>query len=200
MRKLNLNLMVVSLAMFGFSFIAAACSGNESGEASKPGNKEVHNVVSEASKEQKSVALHDENGIRVSDEEARTIMNAYLKIKEALVGSNASAASNAATEMLKNTKDIDGGEAFKAFRSSIEKIAKSKDIAMQRKLFSALSGPMAELAEHHNVGMTIYKQYCPMALNHEGAFWLSEKEEIFNPYFGDRMLHCGSVKEVIGKK
>ena len=40
---------------------------------------------------------------------------------------------------------------------------------------------------------TIYKQYCPMAFNNEGAYWLSESKDIMNPYFGDRMLKCGRV-------
>ncbi len=43
----------------------------------------------------------------------------------------------------------------------------------------------------------VYLQYCPMAANGNGAYWLSDNKIVFNPYFGDRMLHCGSVKEVI---
>jgi len=35
---------------------------------------------------------------------------------------------------------------------------------------------------------TAYYQYCPMAFGNEWAFWLSETEEIRNPYFGDMML------------
>jgi hypothetical protein len=34
-----------------------------------------------------------------------------------------------------------------------------------------------------------------MAFNNEGAYWLSAEKEVNNPYFGDKMLHCGSVKE-----
>ena len=45
---------------------------------------------------------------------------------------------------------------------------------------------------------TAYYQYCPMAFGNEWAFWLSETEEIRNPYFGDMMLKCGETKEIIG--
>jgi hypothetical protein len=34
-----------------------------------------------------------------------------------------------------------------------------------------------------------------MAFNDQGAYWISDREEIRNPYFGDKMLTCGVVKE-----
>lgn len=200
MKKLNLNLVFVSLAIFAFSFIASSCSTNESDKAPKSENQEIKTMQGENTHTQNTGEQHEEDAINVSDDEAKTIVNEYLKIKEALVGSDAIVASAAAGALLEKTKGIEGGKAFTAFRSDIEKIAKSKNIEEQRSLFAGLSDMIAELAEHHNVGMTLYKQYCPMALNHEGAFWLSEKEEILNPYFGDKMLHCGSVKEVIAEK
>jgi len=43
----------------------------------------------------------------------------------------------------------------------------------------------------------LYLEYCPMANNNTGAYWLSNEKEIKNPYFGDKMLKCGSVKEMI---
>ena len=36
-----------------------------------------------------------------------------------------------------------------------------------------------------------------MADNDNGAYWLSKEEKVINPYFGDAMLKCGSVKQVI---
>ena len=36
-----------------------------------------------------------------------------------------------------------------------------------------------------------------MAFNNEGGFWFSEEKEIMNPYFGDKMLHCGSIQKTI---
>lgn len=44
---------------------------------------------------------------------------------------------------------------------------------------------------------TIYRQYCPMAFGDKGAYWMSDKAEILNPYFGDEMLHCGSVTDTL---
>jgi len=36
-----------------------------------------------------------------------------------------------------------------------------------------------------------------MANNDKGAFWLSDDEQVLNPYFGDMMLKCGTVEQVI---
>ena len=43
----------------------------------------------------------------------------------------------------------------------------------------------------------VYVQYCPMAFNDKGASWISSSKEIRNPYFGDKMMNCGEVKETI---
>jgi hypothetical protein len=34
-----------------------------------------------------------------------------------------------------------------------------------------------------------------MARDGDGAFWLQEVDRIWNSYWGERMLRCGSVKE-----
>ena len=43
----------------------------------------------------------------------------------------------------------------------------------------------------------VYIQFCPMADNDNGAFWLSMQKQITNPYFGDMMLSCGETKDSI---
>ncbi len=41
----------------------------------------------------------------------------------------------------------------------------------------------------------IYREYCPMAFNERGAYWLSDDADIKNPYFGKKMLECGEVTD-----
>lgn len=82
--------------------------------------------------------------------------------------------------------------------SQNEEIAAVSDINEQRKAFDLLSQGMEETINYFGVkGVEVYKQYCPMAFNDEGAFWFSSESKIMNPYFGDRMLHCGEVKQTI---
>jgi hypothetical protein len=64
--------------------------------------------------------------------------------------------------------------------------------------FSTTSGSMG-VNLGINASGSIYVQYCPMANEGKGGYWLSSQEEIMNPYYGDDMLHCGEVKETIAK-
>jgi Cu(I)/Ag(I) efflux system membrane fusion protein len=43
----------------------------------------------------------------------------------------------------------------------------------------------------------VYHQYCPMAFNDAGAYWLSNTSDIENPYFGKKMLTCGEIKDSV---
>lgn len=56
---------------------------------------------------------------------------------------------------------------------------------------------MYQLVTDFGTSTTLYKQYCPMALNDKGAYWLSAQSDIKNPYFGDAMLTCGEVQETL---
>ena len=43
----------------------------------------------------------------------------------------------------------------------------------------------------------VYVDFCQMANNNVGAYWLSVKKEILNPYFGNDMLTCGEISQII---
>jgi hypothetical protein len=43
----------------------------------------------------------------------------------------------------------------------------------------------------------VYHTFCPMAFDDKGGYWLSEEKKVYNPYFGDEMLHCGKVTETL---
>lgn len=45
-------------------------------------------------------------------------------------------------------------------------------------------------------GQVLYLEFCPMADDNKGSFWLSYDKEIANPFFGQSMLTCGEVKKV----
>ena len=53
---------------------------------------------------------------------------------------------------------------------------------------------------NHCLEGVYYQQYCPMANNGDNSYWLSEKETINNPYFGEQMLTCGETIERIDNK
>ncbi|WP_439474363.1 efflux RND transporter periplasmic adaptor subunit [Algoriphagus formosus] len=74
-------------------------------------------------------------------------------------------------------------------------LEKSNGIKEARVNFNSLSKLILEANETYGLAnRVVYKDYCPMAFGDEGAYWLSEKKEILNPYFGTSMLTCGEVK------
>ena len=119
----------------------------------------------------------------------------YVHLKDALVASNSDKAKKRASELEKALSGVSGSTAAGAAALTI---ASSADLKEQRKAFSALSNEMASLVKGGKLstGM-LYLDYCPMANGNTGAFWLSNEKDIKNPYFGDKMLKCGSVKEMI---
>ena len=68
----------------------------------------------------------------------------------------------------------------------------------RRTSFKMVSDQLYDLLQNTGLkGGTVYRQHCPMAFGDRGAYWLSENAEILNPYFGDEMLHCGSVTDTL---
>ncbi|MBL7845814.1 MAG: DUF3347 domain-containing protein [Cyclobacteriaceae bacterium] len=129
------------------------------------------------------------------DAKLGTAYTLYLKVKDALVASNADEAKKAAGELQKSLRDVKGSNDALA---ATTKLASTNAIDEQRQIFSAVSNEMATLVKGGQLSTgALYLEYCPMANGNEGAFWLSNEKQIKNPYFGDKMLKCGSVKETI---
>lgn len=80
--------------------------------------------------------------------------------------------------------------------TSLKSISESVDIEESRTQLSIVSEGMYALVKaYHSNEAELYYQFCPMAMNHEGAYWISETKQILNPYMGQRMLTCGVTKE-----
>lgn len=122
------------------------------------------------------------------------LIAAYLEVKDALVKTDANLASQGAENL---TKVIEANSALPAeLKQAAEAIATSTDVEVQRNHFNTLSQSMYSLVKNSEAEkLGLYKQYCPMAFNDTGAYWLASEKEINNPYFGDRMLRCGMVQE-----
>ena len=134
-------------------------------------------------------------------------VKSYLPIKDALVKTDAKETQAAINPAKSNLTKVDMKlldskahdiwmDLLRPIQSSLEKITQTSDVEEQRKHFETLSDNLIEAVEYFGVvENTIYRQYCPMAFRDQGAYWLSSEKEIRNPYFGDKMLTCGEVKE-----
>lgn len=130
-------------------------------------------------------------------------LTAYYGVKDALVATDAVKAKTSATALvsalagLNETKlSAADKKALATAKTNAAAIAKATDVDVQRDQFEGLSASMIALAKATKPAKT-YVQFCPMAADGKGAFWLSGQKEIKNPYYGSKMLKCGSVKEKI---
>jgi Cu(I)/Ag(I) efflux system membrane fusion protein len=132
----------------------------------------------------------------------------YLATKDALVASDSTQTNAKVNTLLENIRKVDAAslspeaqQKWQTHQQSLEKAAQQVQIAKgleaKRTAFEDLSTNMYQLVTDFGTTSTLYKQYCPMALNDKGAFWLSAQSDIKNPYFGDAMLTCGEVQETI---
>lgn len=105
---------------------------------------------------------------------------------------NVQGAQKAAKEMIEQEGVND------AVKNSLGKIAGSADLKEQRKYFSQLSNELYEMAKKSKTtDETLYWSHCPIAMDGAGANWLSMSENISNPYMGQKMPGCGSIKETL---
>ena len=89
-------------------------------------------------------------------------------------------------------------EQYAAINESLQELTAHDDLSNIRIHFEPLSEAFIETARTLGaIDDTWYVAFCPMVDDDRGAYWLSEFEEIMNPYFGSMMLRCGEVTEVL---
>ena len=139
------------------------------------------------------------------------LLGEYLALKDQLVLTDPAAASKRASNMRQSYRKVDMSllspsahptwmELTAPIERSMASIEKSTEVKAQRDAFEVLSTHMIEAVEYFGTEKDkVFKQFCPMAFDNRGAYWLSGESEIRNPYYGDMMLTCGEVRGVYEK-
>ena len=137
------------------------------------------------------------------------MLDKYLDLKNYLVQDNSKMALQAAKAFQESLSGVDmkhlsGDDHIKwmdlsrRMAESLSSIIKSSGLEQERKAFQALSKDIYDAIKTFGVmNKTVYYQFCPMFDNNKGGYWLSETEEIRNPYFGKNMLSCGETEETL---
>lgn len=129
-----------------------------------------------------------------NDENTKAVYEHYIHLKTALVKADAKEAQSGASELstaLSNVANTTGADLA-------SKIASASDIKAQRDNLDALTVEVEKVIKSGGLKSgKVFKQYCPMAQDGDGAYWLAGESDINNPYYGDEMLECGEVKEEI---
>lgn len=138
------------------------------------------------------------------------VVTDYYSLKDAFVATDAAKADEAAKKL---NISVDSMKAFlktdtahaamqpyldtmKTFSGTLTDPKKNENIDKKRASFEKIGDAMfavlktADLKNAH-----VYRQFCPMAFDDKGAYWLSSEEEIKNPYFGKKMLECGENRD-----
>ena len=172
-----------------FLMLAFTSCGQDGSNESDSGSKVANGTSENGGSENADLSFGEES--------VTMIVNAYMPLKDALVETDGQKAQNAAKELL-SVLEKSQGELVGKLKFDAGTIAGTADTEIQRESFEYLSDNLYALVESSDKtsGM-LYRQYCPMAKNNQGAYWLSTSSEIMNPYFGDQMLHCGKVTEEI---
>lgn len=132
--------------------------------------------------------------VTFKNDSVNAVYDHYIHLKNVLVKSDAKEAQVAAAALEKALKAIGNEKGAEA----AGKIAQSTSLAAQRAELNSLTTEVENTIRPGTLSSgKIYKQYCPMANDGNGGYWLSAEPEIRNPYYGDDMLECGEVKEEI---
>ncbi|MBK6965990.1 MAG: DUF3347 domain-containing protein [Bacteroidales bacterium] len=121
------------------------------------------------------------------------LLNNYIEVKNALVSSNGTTATETINTLYNSVKKEENFEQKTELLKATEKLYKAgNNLDKQRAAFNDVSIIMWQLVkDSENVNGSVYYQYCPM----KKAYWLSREKEIKNPYYGSAMLTCGNVAE-----
>ncbi|MGY8908490.1 efflux RND transporter periplasmic adaptor subunit [Polaribacter sp. Hel_I_88] len=139
----------------------------------------------------------------------KQVFDDYILLKDALVNDDAKGAQHAGKQINQSLKKVDmkllsDEEAHnhwmtiqKELKTSANAIENSSDIVTQRGHFKHLSAHMISSVQLFGVNENVYIQFCPMADDNKGAYWISLEKEVRNPYYGEAMLTCGEVKATL---
>ena len=139
------------------------------------------------------------------------VYEAYLAVHKALANDDLAQAQIAAVASAKALDAVDmtllEGEAHMlwmertpAMSSAVRNLAEAKTFESLRNALAPLSEALVQAIRvvGWDANGKLYLVQCPMALKGKGATWLTDTNEVRNPYFGATMLDCGSVIETLG--
>jgi len=149
--------------------------------------------------EKKTVKINPSPSVTLT---LKKMTDAYLNIKNALALKNHNIITSEAALFIsqlgdqKNfSADIDQPTLIQ-LNKVMHKINKTKKISEVYGPFAEISDFFYDFLDHYKLkNLTLFRQYCPMAFDNKGAYWLSNTQEIYNPYFGEEMRFCGEIKE-----
>lgn len=209
MKKSTFTLVFIALFVSGISLTSCNNASEKTEEDKTEEVSENEGEMNHNHGDEHHDETADTDTDKLSDDkksgETAQFLEAYFEIKNGLVADSKENAAKGATALEAAFLGFDMSkltdETHKKYMKIVEKAKEHTthiiegDIEYQRENFENLTTNVTDLISLLGTDKVIYQDFCPMANNNKGAYWLSEVKEIRNPYFGSKMMTCGSVKK-----
>lgn len=186
---------IIGTSLAAIAVVVFAACGNATNTAETPVKTDTAAHADHNGHMKEAEAPAPSASVQIKDDMLNAVYAQYASLTTALVESDAAKAKIAANAIETGAKELKGAETVVA---AAAKITAAKDIEAQRTAYSDLSNSLISLVKKAGVnGGELYVEFCPMAMNDKGGYWISNDKAIKNPYFGSGMLTCGEVKETL---
>lgn len=196
-----MNKSIIIAVIFAFGVMACQSKETKEGESN-----EQHHDDPATPAEHMDPSDQTKMG-KMQESKLENIITAYLNLKNALVADNPKDAATFGNKVVAEISKLE----VKSFTTEQKKVYdevmddaieqaehigdNGSNIAHQREHFAMLSMDIDDLLAVFGSNKVLYQDFCPMYDNNKGAVWISEIKEIKNPYYGSKMLSCGSIKK-----
>ena len=200
-------MLAVALATFVFTSCSEAKKENTAAQTESHEGSHTEAEMPAAGKVVVEAPDYTATGQAIKPQVER-ILTSYLQLKEAMISDDAQSAKANAQSILEAAAQVKvtaleadqqkfTTEKLEEIKDSAGKIEGATDIKEQRANLELLSEATFALTKAFGAAsQKLFYQHCPMANDNQGGYWLSNTQEIRNPYFGKEMLNCGSNEEV----
>ena len=185
------------LVLAGMVFLAAC------------GNSDEKAVVADAAPKTLAASAHSDSFNLAFGK----MLNSYFQLKDQFIAENDTLVAQEAVALISDVaeaavkfEELKADTVMSATARSyavsisaeLKGLVSETDREERRKSFQVVSEQLYDLLRTVRYDReVVYHQYCPMAFNDAGAFWLSNSSDIRNPYLPKKMLICGEVKDSV---
>ncbi len=162
---------------------------------------QIHNHGTKSQSNSPPISGHHKQEKKDSDLSIKSLFSEYFSLKDALILSDLNEGKLKSSALARSIQKIENN-AYQSvsdwnserLQNTLNAMGRANDLKEIRSGFQIVSKLFIQLLEvEGSIGDTAYIQFCPMVNNNLGANWISQKSEIRNPYYGDKMLTCGEV-------
>jgi len=184
---MNINmkqLVSKSIAVCMLTLMLAACNNAKQYTDEKVSNEQSPSSITQL-----------EPAMKMQNDQLLAVYEQYELLTQALISGNSKEARIASNAVEAGASQLLGGTDI---ADKAGAITATSNIDEQREAFAALSGSVIALVKQTGLRAgKLYVDYCPMARKNSGAYWLSRQSSIRNPYFGEQMMTCGEISEIL---